>query len=100
MMHLLRRDIEYKDFDDFDDLVITVLALENIREGYKRKDLDVPQWLTEKITAGNAELSYRTRARKERRLEELKLEEHSLKTRKERRDEVSEERRKLEEELA
>ena len=99
-MFSLRSEIVLKDFDDFDDLVIAVVSLEQLAAGYASKDIEVPEWLSEKIRDGNAELDYRRRAHKERKLAELKMKREHLKTRTEQRSETDDEIRKLEEELA
>ena len=99
-MILMRREIEVLQIDDFHDLVITVIQLQNIAAGYTRLELDQPQWFAEKLRDAEAELKHRTRAQKERKLEELKMRQEHLKTRHEQREDVDEELKKLEAELA
>ena len=99
-MILMRRDIEVLQIDDFHDLVIAVIQLRIIAAGYTRLELDQPQWFAEKLRDAEAELKHRTRAAKERKLEELKMRQEYLKTRHEQREDVDEEMKKLEAELA
>jgi len=97
---LMRREIEVLQINDFDDLVMTVIQLRNIASGYEELELDQPQWFFEKLRDAEAELKHRTRAQKERKLAELKMRQEHLKTRHEQREDVDDELRKLEEELA
>jgi len=96
----MRREIEVLQIDDFHDLVITVIQLQNIAAGYARLELDQPTWFAEKLRDAEAELKHRTRAAKERKLEELRMRQEHLKTRHEQRADVNEELKNLEAELA
>lgn len=97
---LLRREIEVLQIDDFHDLVIAVIQLQVIAAGYARIELDQPKWFAEKLRDAEAELKHRTRAQKERKLEELKMRQEHLKTRHEQREDVDDELKRLEAELA
>ena len=99
-MILMRREIEVLQIDDFDDLIMTVISLQDIAAGYNRLELDQPQWFAEKLRDAEAELKHRTRAQKERKVAELRMRQEHLKTRHEQREDVDDELKKLEAELA
>ena len=99
-MILLRHEIEAISIDDFDDMVIAVIQMRQLRVGYQDLEIHTPRWLLEKLRDAEAELKYRQRASKERRRDELKMLREGLKTRGEKAADADDELEKLEAELA
>lgn len=94
-----KRDIQVRDFDDFDDLVMAVIEVELIKEGYTKLGLDAPEWLAQKLEEGKAELASRTRVQKQRKLAELKIRREGLATPDEKRSKIDAEIERLSKEL-
>jgi hypothetical protein len=94
-----KRDIQVRDFDDFDDLAMAVIELENLRTGYSNLNLNVPDWLAQKLDEGKIELGARVRVQKQRKIAQLKIRRESLMTNDEKRASVEQEIEKLEKDL-
>ncbi len=99
-MILLKSEVLAISVDDFHDLVMAVIQLRVVSDGYSDLGIDEPQWLVEKIRDAESELKHRRRDAKERKLIELRMKREGLKSRDEKRGDTEEEIRKLEEELA
>lgn len=99
-MIVLKAEVLALNIDDFHDLVMAVIQLRIITDGYQELGIDEPKWLAEKVRDAEAELKYRRRSAKERQLEEAKMRRETLKTSGEKRDDTDEEIRRLQEELA
>ncbi len=99
-MILLKSEVLAISVDDLHDLVLAVIQMRNLHEGYNELDIDEPQWLVEKLRDAESELKHRRLDAKERKLIELRMKREGLKSRDEKRGDTEEEIRKLEEELA
>lgn len=99
-MILLKSEVLAISVDDFHDLVMAVIQLRVVSDGYSDLGIDEPQWLVEKIRDAESELKHRRRDAKERQLIELRMKREGLKSRDEKRGDTEEEIRKLEQELA
>ena len=99
-MSLQRRfEIEIREVDNFDDLVIFLIDIENIAAGYDRLNIERPKWLTEKLQQTQLEVQVRQRARKERQLTELRMQRETLRTPDEKRKALDEQIAKLQAEI-
>ena len=98
-MKVRKYEIQVREFDDFDDLAIAVIELNQIRNGYRELGLDVPDWLTEKVHEGKVELDSRMKIRKQRELSKLKIKRQMIATPDEKRSRLDEEIKKLEDQL-
>ncbi len=99
-MILLKSEMLAISVDDFHDLVLAVIQLRVVSDGYEDLGIDRPQWLVEKLRDAESDLKHRRRNAKERQLIELRMKRDGLKSLDEKRGDTEEEIRKLEEELA
>lgn len=91
-------DLELNDLD-LESLIIISVQLDAIIEGFKKKNLEVPEYLCEKTTLLNNEIEIRIKAEKLRKLKILKIKREGLSTREELRAKVAAEIQALEKEL-
>lgn len=87
---------------DFDDLVLFVIQLKQVRDEYVNnfRTIPVPEWLEPRWREVEAELNLRVRAERERQLRSLKAQREILLPREEKRTQVEQEIARLEQELA